>query len=290
MVRKGSVLPYFEMKGAPGALRIAFVARAKSSEILGCPRHHVRKQFNDNPSFHVSTDADVHEHSRIWLRRDHYIHSSIRFFSIIHAQILHRFHGHVDPRRTRTTERNSSNPPRQNPPSNSTVALSHLTLEGSNNIPTLQPVKLIVYSPSKASYQTAGTQITITNTACKAKEISLPDQKHTILLTQKFTPLPHYLATTVISRPLLNLPLPFSASPPSTRKPRNSSTDSEGARYCNKLSHTDPGCLPKPSGACRRQILRVSRRTRGNKPGSHAQEPPPVQQEMHTHEVTAERR
>lgn len=90
------------MKGAPGALRIALVARAKSSEILGCPRHHVRKQLNDNPSFHVSTDADVHEHSRIWLRRDYYIHSSIRFFSIIDAQILHRFHGHVDPRRTRT--------------------------------------------------------------------------------------------------------------------------------------------------------------------------------------------
>ena len=141
-MRKKSVLPYFEMKGAPGALSIAFVARAKSSEILGCPRHHVRKQLNDNSSFHVSTDADVHEHSRIWLRRDYYIHSSIPFFFIIHAQILHRFHGHVDPRRKRTTERNSSNPPRQNSPSNSTVALSHLTLEGSNNIPTLQPVKL----------------------------------------------------------------------------------------------------------------------------------------------------
>jgi hypothetical protein len=145
IVRKESVVPYFEMKGAPGAFRIALVARAKSSEILGCSRHHVRKQLNDNPSFHVSPDADVHEHSRIWLRRDYYIHSSIRFFSIIHAQILHRFHGHVDPRRTRTAERNSSNPPRQNPPSNSTVALSHLTLEGSNNIPTLQPVKLILY-------------------------------------------------------------------------------------------------------------------------------------------------
>lgn len=53
------------MERNPSVRSDAFLASAKSSEVLRRPRHNISEKLNNDTPFHFPTDADVQEASRI---------------------------------------------------------------------------------------------------------------------------------------------------------------------------------------------------------------------------------